>query len=418
MRPSSSAVSEPAADVVVTGIGVVSPAGADPPAWLGALDQGTPLARDTSPEGAPRPIRAAGIESFNLRDYGAFRGTVGISRTAQLAVAATALAQREAATASPIPRGDRVGVVLATAFGNLESMVRFDRGARREGHRFVDPMLFPNTVVNAAAGHVSILFGYSALNSTVSSGSAAGLQAIAYAVDALRRGDADLIFAGGAEELSYWTWLGERELREPAAPGGGAGPAPREEQVVFPGEGAAVLALERAADARARGARALAVVAAYGESFTGSGCSDQEAVAVRTSALQRALLGSARDPQDIDCVWSGAQSIAWMKSNEGPVLRAVFGRGSVRVALVAPVMGDWRGASSVLQAAAAVGFLASRRIPRTELLPGQPETEPGWSGGGGMAPRTVMIYSFDSLGAGAALILSLPIEDVKEDRRA
>src|SRR3989454_1905782 len=244
MRPSSSAVPEPADDVVVTGVGVISADGAGPAAWLGALDSGAPLVRDASPQGAPQPIRAAAIEGFSLRDYGAFRGTVGISGTAQLAWAATALAQREAATASPIPRGDRVGVVLATAFGNLESMVRFDRGARREGHRFVDPMLFPNTVVNAAAGHVSILFGYSALNSTVSSGSAAGLQAIAYAVDALRRGDADLIFAGGAEELSYWTWLGERELREPAAPGGGAGPAPREEQVVFPGEGAAVLALE------------------------------------------------------------------------------------------------------------------------------------------------------------------------------
>src|SRR5437867_3589782 len=408
MRPSSSAVSEPAADVVVTGIGVVSPAGADPPAWLGALDQGTPLARDTSPEGAPRPIRAAGIESFSLRECGAVRGTVGISRTARLAVAATALAHREAATTSPIPRGDRVGVVLATAFGNLESMVRFDRGARREGHRFVDPMLFPNTVVNAAAGHVSILFGYSALNSTVSSGSAGGLRAIEYAADALRRGDADLVFAGGAEELSYWTWLGERELRRPAAPGGGGGWAavPREEDAVFLGEGAAVLALERATDARARGASALAVVAAHGESFAGVGSSDQEMVTARSSALRRAVLGSGRDPQEMGLLWSDAGSIEQLEGEEGAALREVFGNSRLRVALVTPVMGDWRGASSALQTAAAVGFLAARRFPRTATFPGRMEKGAARSADGGTAPRTVMVCAFDRLGANAALVLS------------
>ncbi|HYS04856.1 MAG TPA: beta-ketoacyl synthase N-terminal-like domain-containing protein [Candidatus Dormibacteraeota bacterium] len=399
MPLSSSAAPEPAGEVVVTGVGIVSAAGAGHAACLEALDSGAPLARDTSPQGAPQPIRAAAIEGFSLRDYGAFRGTAEISRTAQLAAAATALAQREAATHSPIPRGDRVGVVLATAFGNLESMVRFDRGARREGHRFVDPMIFPNTVLNAAAGHVSILFGYSALNSTVSSGTAGGLQAIEYAADALRRGDADLVFAGGAEELSYWTWLGERELR---------GTAPFEEDAVFPGEGAAVLALERAADARARGAAALAVVAGHGESFAAPGFSAKETIAARVSAMRRALLASGCDPQELDCLWSGAVSGSRLEGDGGSALREIFGRGGIRVATVAPVMGDWRGASSAIETAAAVGFLEARRLPRTVVFLGGMEEGAVRSADGGTAPRTVMVCAFDPLGAGAALVLSLP----------
>lgn len=419
MRPSSSAGPEvprhdpgmPGDVVVVTGVGVISAAGTGAGAWVEALESGTSVARDVSPEGAPRPIRAGAIAGFSVRDFGSFRGTAGLSRTAQLAVAATSLAQREASLSSPIPPGERVGVVLSTSYGNLESMVRFDRGARREGHRFVDPMIFPNTVVNAAAGHVSILLGFSALNSTVSSGATGGLHALAYAAEVLRRGDADLVFAGGAEELSYWTWLGEEERRgSPAAPG--------ERKAIFPGEGAAVVALERAADARSRGARALARVAGGGQSFAGAGSPEGVVLSARASALRGALLESGREPAEVDCVWSGAESLDGLEREAGPALREIFGKdGGIRVALAAPILGDWQGASASLQAAAAARFLDLRRLPPTVALRGVPAAAPA------RPARTVLVSASDRLGGNAAAVLTLPPADEPreagvEDRHA
>jgi 3-oxoacyl-[acyl-carrier-protein] synthase II len=379
-------------DIVVTGIGVISPAGAAPEAWCEALEAGAPLARETRLEGAPQPIRAAGIEGFSLKDFGSFKGTAGLSRTAQLAAAATALALREASAAAPIPPNDRVGVVLTTAFGNLESMVRFERGARRDGHRFVDPMIFPNTVVNAAAGHVSILFGFSALNSTVSAGSTGGLLAIAYAAETLRRGEADLVFAGGAEELSYWTCLGEEERAR-----GAAGPARDAEG--FRGEGAAVLALERAADARRRGAPAPAVVAGAFQTVAGGG-SGPATGAARLSAARGALRESGRGPGEIGCVWTAARSPRDFEREDAPALAEIFGHPrAVHVALVAPVLGDWLGASAALQAAGAARSLARRRLPAALLLPATP-APPG--------PRAALITAADRLGGCAAAVLGAP----------
>jgi 3-oxoacyl-[acyl-carrier-protein] synthase II len=345
-RSSSAGPDRLGGGIVITGIGVISPAGAAPEAWRKALEAGEPLARETRPEGAPQPIRAASVEGFSLKDFGSFKGTAGLSRTAQLAAAATALTLREASATSPIPPGDRVGVVLTTAFGNLESMVRFDRGARRDGHRFVDPMIFPNTVVNAAAGHVSILFGFSALNSTISAGSTGGLLALAYAAETLRRGEADLVFAGGAEELSYWSCLGEAERRGGSAEEG------------FRGEGAAVLALEREADARRRGAPVLAVVAGAFQSFAGGG-SAREVAAARLSAARGALGESGLGTGEIGCVWTGARSRREFEREDSPALAEVFGRDhAVPSALVSPVLGDWLGASAALQAAGAARSLS------------------------------------------------------------
>ena len=117
-------------------------------------------------------------------------------------------------------------------------------------------------------------------------------------------------------------------------------------------------------------------------------------------------------------MWSDAESIARLEREEGPALREVFGRGSVRVALVAPVMGDWRGASSALQAAAGVGFLAARRLPRTAAFPGRMDDGDASPADGGRPPRTIIVSAFDRLGVSAALVLSLPPEVLAGGRRA
>jgi 3-oxoacyl-[acyl-carrier-protein] synthase II len=107
--------------------------------------------------------------------------------------------------------GGEIGLVGGTVYGNVGSVGRFVREVETEGPRFVDAMLFPNTVLNSPAGFASIAFSLTALNSTVNAGPATGLAALAYAARLLRRGRA-------ASSLAYELSPVHRLQRAAAAP--------------------------------------------------------------------------------------------------------------------------------------------------------------------------------------------------------
>ena len=133
-------------------------------------------------------------------------------------------------------RGDGGGIFLGGAFGSLNSMVKLETAIAENNRSSAMPMEFMNTVMNAAAGQLAILFGISGININVSTGTRAALDAFLYARDMLTRGRIDAALIGGGEDMS------EQYAEYIMANGG------------VPADGACMFAAERFDAAMARGA--------------------------------------------------------------------------------------------------------------------------------------------------------------------
>ncbi|MEV2236914.1 beta-ketoacyl synthase N-terminal-like domain-containing protein [Micromonospora sp. NPDC049891] len=221
----------------VRGLGVLLPSAATP--------------GDTSfPD---RPVHA--VDGFDVRDRLGRRGTSFFDRTTALAVAACADALRDAGVeAGPQQPQDRIGVVLATTLGSFRSTSDFTRETLvQERPYLVNPVLFPNTVMNCAAGQSAIRLGLRGVNATVAGGPVAFLHALRYAADVLARGYADLMVVGAAEELSpHRVW-------SQALTRGGTGAACGESAAAF-----AVIRDDGTGPSDGTGLRILATAAGYG----------------------------------------------------------------------------------------------------------------------------------------------------------
>ncbi|MTK01487.1 beta-ketoacyl synthase N-terminal-like domain-containing protein [Micromonospora sp. CP22] len=199
-----------------------------------------------------RPVHA--VDGFDVRERLGRRGTSFFDRTTALAVAACADALRDAGVdAGAQQPQDRIGVVLATTLGSFRSTSDFTRETLvQERPYLVNPMLFPNTVMNCAAGQSAIRLGLRGVNATVAGGPVAFLHALRYAADVLARGYADLMVVGAAEELSphrVWSQVLTR---------GGGGAACGESAAAF------VVGRDDDGSTGGTGTRILAAAAGYG----------------------------------------------------------------------------------------------------------------------------------------------------------
>lgn len=276
------------------------------------------------------------IPDFDPRRYLTQKGVKLISRAGQMAASATALALADAQLDAAALPSERVGVVIGSAYACVNSMVAFDREAHEVGARFVSATLFPDTLLNAPAGHVSILFGWMGVNSTICAGAASSLEAARYACDALRRGDADEMVVGGCEEWSQWVARG------------GMG------QWITPmGEGAAVFVLERWEDAQRRGAKVWAEVAGCGASFVPHGSDEGTVAGLQSQAMRQALASASLSADDISEVFVAPTSC---RHN---VLERVFGEKAqtLPVRHLPRALGELCGATGAMLAVAAASSL-------------------------------------------------------------
>jgi len=321
---------------VVTGAGLVTAAGDDAGELCGRVAGGEP-----APAAAePPPARA--IAAFDPARYVRRKGLRHLSRTSQLACSAAA--QLELGL-HPIPPGE-VGVVLGSAWAALDSIVRFEREAWTEGPRFVDPGLFAETVANVPAGHVSIFFGWSALNATVVAGGASGLQAIVTALDCLAEGRAAVVVAGGADGVN-------QHVLRVRATHGVASESPRAERRDWVGgEGSCLLALESGEHAARRGARVLGVLR------RGATCwSDPRGVRPlepRIHLLRRLLDGAGLRPSEIDLIVTARGGSPEPDEAQERVLRETFSPEVPPRISAGAVLGETWGAAGAIGVALAL----------------------------------------------------------------
>ena len=386
--------------VVVTGIGIVSPLGPLPAFWDGLCSGSSALAPiDTFDPGPTPPRCAARVRDFQPKEHVRPALLRRMDRFSQMVVTACRTALADAALALTAAEAEEAGVVVGTAFGNLVESEEFLRGLFAKGPARTNPLTFPNSVLNAAAGYVAIDLNIRGPNLTVCRGEASGEAALAVAYDTIVTGQAGVLLAGGGDEIAPILFHVYKELGvlSPASarPPRGAvdagvpewsSPFDRRRNGFVMGEGAAMLVLERADRAAARGAPVYAELAGYATQAVAASPHDWPApcaaapeetarqltalgwerpgVDTNAAAGHRLALGGVNDTSTSDLIVSCANSTRQLDSFETAHLAALLGEGAPRalVTSVKGAIGDFGGAG-VFSAAAAVLALRHGAVP-------------------------------------------------------
>ncbi|MEO6195783.1 MAG: beta-ketoacyl synthase N-terminal-like domain-containing protein [Thermoanaerobaculia bacterium] len=404
--------------VVVTGAGVLSPL-ADSPAGLHAalcagrsgLKEIELFPLDGLSINGSGPRRAGEIRPFEPRDYLGERNLRPIDRTSRLLLAAAQRALDESGWTPELRAEREVGLMLGTVFCSVKTIAEFDRRGLQLGPSHVSPLDFANSVINAAAGQTAIWHGLRGINSTISAGEASGLLAIASGTSQIRGGRADALLAGGAEELCFESFLGH--LRAGRLCDSAPLPLDARRSGFALAEGAALLLLEDAASAAARGARVFAEVLGHGSAFDPTATEAGAAEAVK-AAVWIALEDAEVLPGDVSVVSVSASGSVAVDRAEAAGLGAALETGGKGrpVTAIKSMLGEALGASGGFQAVAALGIFGDGVLPG---IPGFERGEEGFALTGAAAGtrrvdgvRNVLLTALSADGHACAVVLGAP----------
>jgi 3-oxoacyl-[acyl-carrier-protein] synthase II len=373
-RPGTGGAAEPARRrVVVTGAGVLSPLGDSAGGLHRALCEGwsglRPIELFATDGMGPR--RAGEIRPFDPQSYLGERNLRPLDRTSRLLVVAAGLALADSGWTAERRAAHDVGLVLGTMFCSLRTIAEFDRRSLQLGPSHASPFDFANSVINAAAGQAAIWHGLRGVNSTVAAGEASGLLAIAQAADLIRSGRAEALLAGGAEELCFESFFGMHQAGRLCGGGGSAEvPVPFEARRngFALAEGAAVLMLEEAGAAAARGARVRAEVLGAGAAFAaggaGAAAAERRAAAI-ARGIRLALADAGLAPAEIDFLSAAANGSVAEDRAEGLGIMAAFGERARELPLgaIKSSLGEALGASGAFQVVDLIEVLADGVLP-------------------------------------------------------
>ncbi len=284
--------------VAITGLGAVTPIGLDAQTtWESAVAGRSGVGFIETFDASGFPVRiAAEVKGFDPETVAPPKEVRRMERNVLFAVAAAQQAWNEAAVEGV--DASRVGVVVGSAIGGIPGIVEqhrilLDRGADR-----VSPFFLPSVLVDTASGQIAIQLGLRGPNYAPVSACATGATAIGEASEMIRRGDADVVLAGGTESCIHPLILaGFCAMRglvaEDVDPTLASRPFDATRAGFVMGEGACVLALEDLDVAAARGATIYAEVLGYGASNDAHHLAQPDPESIGVSEMMRSALARA-----------------------------------------------------------------------------------------------------------------------------
>ena len=347
-----------APEIVITGLGVVSPFGIGMERFSEGLRRG---------ESAIRPLdhgtTAAGmVPDFQPEVFDSDYKFLRLPRITQLSVAATELAMREASLNRGDVPGESVGLFSGIMHGVMDQTEQYYAAICDKGAKYANPLLFQNTVPNAIVSELSLRFGVKGMAITISSGAASGLLAVMAALTSLRAGRIRTAIIIAAEELSSRT-LGTYQVMRWLSADNTSRPFDARRNGMVLAEGAAALVLELAGDAEKRGitprARILSAAASQGTTGRdGAGL---------TRAMAEALRYAGVSFRDVQYVAAAANSSRVLDRVESDAIREVAGPDlpNVRVSSIKAMIGESFSTSGLLNVAACVAGMNGGFIPPT-----------------------------------------------------
>jgi 3-oxoacyl-[acyl-carrier-protein] synthase II len=352
--------------VVVTGIGVVTSIGTGvEPFWTAILAGQSGITTVESFDTSRYRVHLGGeVKDFDPGAHVRRLRPECMGRASQLAIAAARLAIADASLEVDSLDTAMVGVVLGTTSGEPELIERFNDMELAGHHDRVGPEFIGQYPCHLIAAHVASEWGLSGPNLVIPTACAAGNYALAHALDCIRSSHADVMLAGGSDAFSRITYTGFARLGAIAP--GRCQPFDRNRKGMIPGEGAAVLVLERLDHARPRGARIYAEIAGYGLT-----CDANHMTAPQGDGAARAMRAAMADagvrPGEIGYISAHGTGTTINDRVETAAVKLALGDAAFRVPMssIKSMLGHTMGAASAIEAAVCALAVRDDHVPPT-----------------------------------------------------
>ncbi|TDI34417.1 MAG: beta-ketoacyl-[acyl-carrier-protein] synthase II [Acidobacteria bacterium] len=361
--------------VVITGVGLVSALGlGTKETWDGLLSGKSGIGPVTHFDASDFSVRIAGeVKDFDPLRFIPKKDVKKMDAFIQYALAASDFAMEDAGLAIAEDNAARVGVFIASGIGGFGTIEREHSALLKGGPRRISPFFIPATIINLAAGHVSIRFGAKGPNLATATACSASTHAIGDAMKIIQRGDADAMIAGGSEAPITPMGIGGFAAMKALSvrndePERASRPFDRDRDGFVVGEGAGVLVLEELEGAEARGADIYAELVGYGMSSdayhmttpseTGDGA---------RRVMENAIADAGIPPTEIGYVNAHGTSTAYNDRTETLAIRAVFGDHADQLAVSSTksMTGHLLGGAGGLEAGITALALKEQIVPPT-----------------------------------------------------
>jgi 3-oxoacyl-[acyl-carrier-protein] synthase II len=361
--------------VVVTGMGMISPLGHNAgETWQKLVEGASGVACVTRFDAGAFSTRiAAEVKNFVPEDYMDRKDAKRNDRFVQLGIAAAKEAVADARLDWNVVDPDRVGVIIGSGIGGIETFEAQHKTYLERGPDRVSPFFIPMMISNMASGQVSIHTGAKGPNFTTVSACTSSANALGEALRLLQHRDADVMIAGGTEAtITPMAFAGFCSMKAMSTrndePQRASRPFDRDRDGFVMGEGAAVLILEREEHARRRGAPILCEIAGYGASGDAYHITSPTPGGDGAArSMERALLDAGLSPSDIQYINAHGTSTLPNDRTETTAVKRVFGENAQRVMLASTksMTGHLLGAAGAMEAAVCSLVIAKGVVPPT-----------------------------------------------------
>lgn len=361
--------------VVVTGVGVVSPLGLDVESTWRALIEGRsgigPITRFDPSDFASRI--AGEVRDFDPLSFLDRKNARKMDRFIAFALAASDQAVASSGLRIDSSNRHRVGVFIGSGIGGFETIEREHEKFLRDGPRKISPFFIPASIINEAAGQVSIRVGAAGPNLATCTACAAGCHAIGDSYKIIQRGDAEAMVAGGSEAAITPMGVGGFSALKALStrndePQRASRPFDAERDGFVVGEGAGMLVLEELEHARRRDAQILAEIVGYGTSADAFHITlppEDGNGALR--AMQTALADAGVSPSEVEYINAHGTSTGPNDRIETLAVKTLFGEHAHKLSISSTksMTGHLLGAAGGLEAAVTVRCLVEQLVPPT-----------------------------------------------------
>ncbi|MDK2919303.1 MAG: 3-oxoacyl-[acyl-carrier-protein] synthase [Candidatus Petromonas sp.] len=372
--------------VVITGIGVISPIGNGKDNYWNALKEGkNGIDKITRFDTSEFPTQiAAEVKDFDVHDYMDKKEARRMDRFTHYAIAASKQALEDSEIDLNKVDVNRFGVTLGSGVGGFETLEREHKKLLEKGARRVSPFFIPMMISNIGAGHISMAFGVKGPNTTAVSACASSTNAIGDAFKIIERGDADLMFAGGAEaSITPLSIAGFCTMKAMSTrnddPKRASRPFDKERDGFVMGEGSGIIILEELEHALKRGAKIYGEIVGYGMSADAhhitAPAPEGEGAA---RAMKNAVLDANINPEEVDYINAHGTSTPLNDKFETLAIKTVFGDHAYKLSVSSTksMTGHLLGAAGSIEAIACLLAVKENYIhPTINLTNPDPELD-------------------------------------------
>ncbi|MBI4847712.1 MAG: beta-ketoacyl-ACP synthase II [Nitrospirae bacterium] len=370
--------------VVITGVGMVTPLGTGTQkSWEGLIAGRSAIRKITrfNADGMPCQI-AAEVPDFEIDQFVEIKEQKKMDRFIHLGIAAATMAVQDSGLQITESNADRTGVCVGSGIGGLQAIENYTQILNEKGFRRVSPFFIPMTIINLAAGQISIRFGAKGPNLALATACATGTHSIGEAFRQIQHGIADAMICGGTEAvvtplgISGFASMKALSTRNDG-PEKASRPFDKDRDGFVMGEGAGILIIEELEHAVSRGARIYAELIGYGLNsdayhITSPAPNGEGAARCMESTLKDA--GTSRE--EVDYINAHGTSTKYGDEIETTAIKKVFGPHAYKlcVSSTKSMIGHLLGASGGVEAAICALSIHNRIVPPTVNLD-NPDTE-------------------------------------------